>query len=90
MSAVWVVRDVDGEMLSVFTNEIEANANAPYAAPPITRETLLTPAQAAVIEAAKDYCGASTRYGAFQLTDAERARPKLCAAVAFLRAQEGA
>ena len=55
----------------------------------ITRETLLTPEQAAVIAAAKVYCEASTRNGAFQLTDAERARPKLCAAVTTLRAQEG-
>ena len=84
MSAVWVVRDRDGEMLSVFTNEIEANANAPYAAPPVTRETLLTPEMAAVIEAAKAWADGSE--SAFGLDECKR----LLSAVATLRAQEGA
>lgn len=98
MSAVWVVRPPVMTLqwpVRYFSDEDVARAVLQShhefgVDSTLTRETLLTPAQAAVIAAAKDYCEASTRNGAFQLTDAERARPKLCAAVAFLRAQEGA
>ena len=89
MSAVWVARHPNGALCAISSTEEGALSNALQFGWTVTRETLLTPEQAAVIAAAKVYCEASTRNGAFQLTDAERARPKLCAAVTTLRAQEG-
>ena len=88
LKEVWVMRNPTGHV-HVITQRDPTGGDPLAFGWTITRETLLTPEQAAVIEAAKVYCEASTRNGAFQLTDAERARPKLCAAVTTLRAQEG-
>ena len=56
MSAVWVVRDNDGELDAAFTKEFRAVAYMGQHydnGVTVTRETLLTPAHAAVIKAAK-------------------------------------
>ena len=56
MTAVWVVRDKDGELDAAFTKEFRAVAYMGQhyvGGVTVTRETLLTPAHAAVIEAAK-------------------------------------
>ena len=52
MSAVWVVRDKDGRFCYAYPSIIEA-MDAADSDGTVTRETLLTPAHAAVMEAAK-------------------------------------
>ena len=55
MTAVWVVRDKDGELDAAFTKEFRAVAYMGQhyvGGVTVTRETLLTPAHAAVIDAA--------------------------------------
>ena len=53
MTAVWVVRDNGGNVLRVAPREHVAVAIAAEFGGTVTRETLLTPAHAAVIDAAK-------------------------------------
>jgi hypothetical protein len=53
MSDVWVVRNREGEVMRVVLREFDAVATVGEFGGTVTRETLLTPAQAAVIEAAK-------------------------------------
>jgi hypothetical protein len=83
VSAVWVVRDAGGDVEAAFPREGKA---IDYIhrhwddGLTVTRETLLTPAQSAVLEAATVYCDNRTVANEHDLIDA----------VATLREQEGA
>lgn len=105
MSAVWVVRDVDGMVRHVTLNHDDAMDHAEDDGDTITRETFLTPEMAAVLEAAKQLRDADdasvAAYEAREDVEWARgmaathdawinAKGKLFAAVATLRAQEGA
>ena len=55
MNTVWVVRNREGEVMRVVLREFDAVATVGEFGGTVTRETLLTPAHAAVIEAAKAF-----------------------------------
>jgi hypothetical protein len=80
MSAVWVVRNREGEVMRVVLREFDAVATVGEFGGTVTRETLLTPAQAAVIEAAKAWAEAAWENGPADLL--------LLGAVQALRALE--
>ena len=87
MSAVWVVRDALDEVQAAFPTERAAvrwtHRWIGDGLLQVTRETLLTPAQAAVIAAAKNW--AANQRGWLKPLD-----ETLAQAVDTLRAQEGA
>lgn len=69
MSAVWVVRNRHGDIVQTYHDE-------PYEQPDgwtVTRETLLTPAQAAVLEAAGAFVDAPSYVVGVALRDAVEA-----------------
>ena len=80
MTAVWVVRDKDGRFCYAYPSSIEA-MDAADSDDTVTEENLLTPAHAAVVEAAVASFH-DTQTSAYEL---ERALEK---AVAILRKQE--
>ena len=86
MTAVWVVRDKDGHFQYAYPNMMEALDAADFA-DTVTRETLLTPAHAAVIEAAVEWH--SVEFRAYHMQVMQDADEKLYAAVATLRELEG-
>lgn len=89
MSAVWVVRDIHGEMVVTMPDEIRAvEYSRGVDSWKITRETLLTPAQAAVIAAAKVWMGQVQDFVHNEAWGADYERA-LAQAVDTLRAQEG-
>jgi hypothetical protein len=93
MNAVWVVRDDLEEVQAAFPTE-KAAANYTHGwvgdgLLSITRETLLTPAQAAVIEAAKAMVGVVHPPKIENYREYMAALDNLVAAVTALRALEG-
>ena len=89
MTAVWVVRDKDGHFQYAYPNMMEA-LNAADFANTVTHETLLTPAHAAVVEAAgvmADFIGQPPTTDSYH--EWMVARNGLLAAVATLRELEG-
>ena len=79
MSAVWVARHPNGALCAISSTEEGALSNALQFGWTVTRETLLTPEQAAVLEAAKAFCDKPRLSTEDALKDA----------VTTLRAQEG-
>ena len=90
MSAVWVVRE-DGKVEAAFPREDDAvDYRHLYGSADmtVTRETLLTPAHAAVVEAAKAMFGALYPPKVENYREYTTARDNLVAAVATLRKLE--
>ena len=89
MSAVWVVRDDGGNVIRVAPREHVAVAIAAEFGGTVTRETLLTPAHAAVMEAAKVMAGHLRQPPTTDIySEWLRVKDGLLAAVANLRKQE--
>ena len=89
MSAVWVVRDDGGNVVRVAPREHVAVAIAAEFGGTVTRETLLTPAHAAVIEAAGVMAYAISEIEKHSYDEYKAASINLVAAVATLRELEG-
>lgn len=89
MTAVWVVRDKDGHFVNAHSNMLEA-MDAAYSDETVTRKTLLTPAHAAVIEAAKVMADVIRHPKTGGYGEYLSARDGLLNTVAALRELEGA